>query len=58
MHKKLITALLLLTIIGGILRFVGITKNPPSLNIDDVSVGYDAYSILKTGFKIQYQPEV
>ncbi|MEK7550232.1 MAG: glycosyltransferase family 39 protein [Patescibacteria group bacterium] len=31
------------------LRFYKITQNPPSLNWDEVSIGYNAYSILKTG---------
>lgn len=34
---------------GGFLRFYQITANPPSLNIDEVSYGYSAYSVLKTG---------
>lgn len=44
-----ILLLLLFTIFGGILRFYNNTKNPVSLNIDEVSFGYSAYSILKTG---------
>jgi len=31
------------------LRFYQVTKVPPSLNWDEVSIGYNAYSILKTG---------
>ena len=31
------------------LRVYGLDKNPPSLNWDEVSHGYNAYSILKTG---------
>lgn len=42
-------ALILITLLGAILRFYNITKNPPSLNGDEISMGYDAYSILKTG---------
>lgn len=38
-----------LMILGGFFRLYNITANPPSLNIDEVSVGYNAYSILKTG---------
>lgn len=50
MSKKTIFIIVfLLTIIGGLLRFWGFTKNPPQLNIDEVSFGYNAYSILKTG---------
>lgn len=46
---KIILIVLLLTIIGGFLRFFNNTKNPNSLNIDEVAYGYSAYSVLKTG---------
>ena len=32
-----------------LLRFYWLTKNPPALNIDEVSIGYNAYSVLHTG---------
>ncbi|MCH7641369.1 glycosyltransferase family 39 protein [Patescibacteria group bacterium] len=35
--------------LAAILRFVAISDNPPSLNWDEVSHGYNAYSILMTG---------
>lgn len=41
--------LLVLTLLGGFLRFYKITENPISLSIDEVAFGYNAYSILKTG---------
>jgi len=41
--------LVLIVILGFILRFVWITRVPPSLNWDEVSHGWNAYSILKTG---------
>lgn len=41
--------LVIFLIIGGFFRFYKITSNPNSLNIDEVSIGYNAYSILKTG---------
>lgn len=41
--------LFLIVLLAAILRFVLITKTPPSLNWDEVSHGYNAYSILKTG---------
>lgn len=44
-----IIALALITLLGGFLRFYKITENPPSLNGDEISFGYSAYSILKTG---------
>jgi 4-amino-4-deoxy-L-arabinose transferase-like glycosyltransferase len=36
-------------ILGSLLRLVLIDFNPPSLNWDEVSHGYNAYSVLKTG---------
>lgn len=41
--------LCLIFLLGLILRFYGLDKNPPSLNWDEVSHGYNAFSILKTG---------
>lgn len=51
MNSKIliIITLISITLLGGFLRFYEITKNPPSLNGDEVSMGYDAYSILQTG---------
>lgn len=41
--------LILLIVIGALLlRVVQISSNPPSLSWDEVSIGYNAYSILKT----------
>lgn len=36
-------------ILAAVLRFAGLAHNPPSLSWDEVSHGYNAYSILKTG---------
>src|SRR3989337_1727685 len=47
-HKVYI-ALFLIIILAFLLRFYKITSNPPSLNWDEVSIGYNAYSILKSG---------
>jgi len=41
--------LLLITIFAVLLRVIAINKLPPSLNWDEISHGYNAYSILKTG---------
>lgn len=41
--------LLLVFLLGFFLRFFMLGQNPPSLNWDEVSTGYNAYSILKTG---------
>ncbi len=49
MGSKTKLALILIIIIGGALRFYKLGKNPPSLNLDEVAIGYNAFSILKTG---------
>lgn len=49
MERKSLTYLFLIVILGAILRLSFITYSPPSLNWDEVSHGYNAYSILKTG---------
>lgn len=46
---KIILLLLIITLIGGFFRLYKITRNPPSLTGDEVSIGYSAYSIFKTG---------
>lgn len=48
--------LLLVVILSFILRFYKVAENPPSLNWDEVSIGYNAYSILKTGKDEWNQP--
>lgn len=47
-NKSLLT-LLLITLIGGFLRFFLLDKFPVSPNWDEISHGYNAYSILLTG---------
>lgn len=49
MEKKTLSILFVVVIIGFLLRFVNLISTPPSLNWDEVSHGYNAYSILKTG---------
>jgi 4-amino-4-deoxy-L-arabinose transferase-like glycosyltransferase len=46
---QLVILITLFTLLGGFLRFYKISLNPPSLNGDEISFGYSAYSILKTG---------
>ncbi len=41
--------ILLIILLGFLLRFYQLGSTPPSMNIDEVSIGYNAYSILKTG---------
>lgn len=47
MRNYIILAVIVL--LGTALRFIYLTHTPPSLNWDEVSHGYNAYSILKTG---------
>ncbi len=47
--KKIEIALLLITFLAGFLRFYRLGQVPPSLEWDEVAIGYDAYSVLKTG---------
>lgn len=49
MKHKIYVALALIVILAFFLRFYKVTEDPPSLNWDEVSIGYNAYSILKTG---------
>lgn len=44
-----ILPLLVIVLLGIILRVVLINSSPPALNIDEAALGYNAYSILKTG---------
>jgi len=44
-----IIILSLIIIFGGLIRFINIDTNPPSLNWDEVAIGYNAHSILMTG---------
>lgn len=43
------TCLILILILAAFLRFYQLTSTPPSLNWDEISHGYNAYSILKSG---------
>src|SRR3989338_9206086 len=44
-----IPALLIVIVLSFFLRFYRVDEIPPSLNWDEVSIAYNAYSILKTG---------
>ncbi|HMS22594.1 MAG TPA: glycosyltransferase family 39 protein [Candidatus Levybacteria bacterium] len=48
-EKKRYILLTVIFIIGLFLRFFLLGTNPPSLNWDEASTGYNAFSILKTG---------
>lgn len=41
--------LIAIILLGFFLRFIDVSNNPPGLYIDEVSIGYNAYSILTTG---------
>lgn len=47
MNKRRIILILIL-LLGFFLRFYRLDKNPPSLYWDEVSIGYNAFSIVKT----------
>ncbi len=49
MSRKVFLSLIAIILLAFFLRFNQITKIPPALNWDEVSIGYNAYSILKTG---------
>lgn len=49
MSKKNIALFLAILIVAFVLRFYKVTEIPPSLNWDEVSIGYNAYSVLHTG---------
>lgn len=49
MEKKTFLGLALILVAAFLLRFFFLTSNPPSLNWDEISHGYNAFSILKTG---------
>ncbi len=47
--RRTILLLLLITILGAVLRLYNLGAVPDSLNWDEVSWGYNAYSILASG---------
>jgi 4-amino-4-deoxy-L-arabinose transferase-like glycosyltransferase len=47
--SKTVVLLLSILVLAFSLRIYRVTEVPPSLNWDEVSIGYNAYSILKTG---------
>lgn len=49
MDRKILVILATIVCLAFFLRFFRVTEIPPSLNWDEVSVGYNAYSVLKTG---------
>ncbi|MCL4366988.1 glycosyltransferase family 39 protein [Patescibacteria group bacterium] len=49
MNKKSLVILILILVLAFFLRYYKITEVPPSLNWDETAIGYNAYSILRTG---------
>jgi 4-amino-4-deoxy-L-arabinose transferase-like glycosyltransferase len=49
MLRKKKILLILIFILAFVLRTFNLTKSPPSLYWEEVALGYDAYSLLKTG---------
>lgn len=49
MKRRFLILWLMCLLIAAVLRLYRIAENPPSLSWDEVSIGYNAYSILKTG---------
>lgn len=47
--KREYIVLFLIVLFAGILRFWDLAGTPPSLSHDEVAIGYNSYSILKTG---------
>ena len=41
--------LIVIILLAALLRFYNLGKNPPSIDWDEASIGYNAYSLLKTG---------
>lgn len=41
--------LICILLVGAFFRFFHLTQSPPGLNWDEVSIGYNAYSVFKTG---------
>jgi len=48
MKKKIFLVLAAIVLLGGWLRFWQLADYPVSLTIDEIAIGYNAYSILKT----------
>jgi 4-amino-4-deoxy-L-arabinose transferase-like glycosyltransferase len=49
MIKKTLFLLGLIILVGFFIRFYHLGKNPPGVTLDEAAIGWNAYSILKTG---------
>ena len=41
--------LIVIILIGGVLRMIGLDKNPPHIGNDEISIAFDSYSLRTTG---------
>ena len=48
-HRFHLSLLLVIVLLGAFLRLCMLDRVPPGFNQDEASIGYNAYSILKTG---------
>ena len=46
---KVQSLFLLIILLAAFLRFYQLGQNPPSLDWDEASLGYNSYSLLRTG---------
>lgn len=49
MRSKTIFTLCIVVFLSFTIRYIGLSTTPPGVNWDEASLGYNAYSILKTG---------
>ncbi|RJQ27578.1 phospholipid carrier-dependent glycosyltransferase [Candidatus Parcubacteria bacterium] len=49
MGRRDLLLLIAIVFLAFMFRFYRVAENPPALNWDEISIGYNAYSILKTG---------
>lgn len=45
-----------IVVLGFLLRFINVANNPPSLYFDEVSIGYEAFSVAQTGKDMHGNP--
>ena len=48
-RKVVLTIFVVIVVVGAFVRFAGLDKSPASLGFDEAALGYNAYSLLKTG---------
>jgi len=48
-RKVILIIFVVIVIVAAFVRFIGLDKSPASLGFDEAALGYNAYSLLKTG---------